>query len=115
MTEECANPLWLLWMQEWLDEAKTKNLRSATTLVCIRSHALDLVGLCALRRLKKACDALKICPLPMVHPSEAQALNGFGPKTCEKLEKKLKKHCEENGLPMPKRKGSFVSSQFTIQ
>ncbi|KAL9020856.1 MAG: hypothetical protein Q9185_001927 [Variospora sp. 1 TL-2023] len=72
------------------------------------------VGLCSKRiaghrslmrsRLKKACDSLKSCPLPMIHPSEAQALNGFGPKTCERLEKRLREHCEENGLPMPKRK-----------
>ncbi|KAL8826749.1 MAG: hypothetical protein Q9170_007287 [Blastenia crenularia] len=40
----------------------------------------------------------------MTYPSEAQALNGFGPKTCERLEKQLKEHCEANGLPMPKRK-----------
>ncbi|KAL8895294.1 MAG: hypothetical protein Q9207_008227, partial [Kuettlingeria erythrocarpa] len=40
----------------------------------------------------------------MTHPSEAQALNGFGPKTCERLEKRLKEHCEEKGIPMPKRK-----------
>ncbi|KAL9600683.1 MAG: hypothetical protein Q9219_003013 [cf. Caloplaca sp. 3 TL-2023] len=38
----------------------------------------------------------------MTHPLEAQALNGFGPKTCERLEKKLRAHCEENGMPMPK-------------
>ncbi|KAL8763430.1 MAG: hypothetical protein Q9184_000738 [Pyrenodesmia sp. 2 TL-2023] len=85
MAEDSANPLWLGWMQEMLEDARLKNLKSATTL-------------------KKACDSLKSCPLPMTHPSEALALNGFGPKTCERLEKRLKEHCEENGLPMPKRK-----------
>lgn len=85
MDDECANALWLGWMQEWLEDAKTKSLKNATTL-------------------KKACDSLKSCPLPMTHPSEAQRLNGFGPKTCERLEKRLREHCEENALPMPKRK-----------
>ncbi len=28
-------------------------------------------------------------------------LKGFGPKLCERLTEQLKKHCEENGLPMP--------------
>ncbi|KAL8947013.1 MAG: hypothetical protein Q9222_006664 [Ikaeria aurantiellina] len=54
---------------------------------------------------KKACDSLRSCPLTLTHPSEAQALTGFGPKICERLEQRLKQHCEENGLPMPKRKG----------
>ncbi|KAL8714957.1 MAG: hypothetical protein Q9225_006486, partial [Loekoesia sp. 1 TL-2023] len=85
MDDDCANPLWLDWMREWLEDARMKSLKSATTL-------------------KKACDSLKSCPLPMTHPSEAQALNGFGPKTCERLEKRLREHCKENGLPMPKRK-----------
>ncbi|KAL8804329.1 MAG: hypothetical protein Q9182_002611 [Xanthomendoza sp. 2 TL-2023] len=53
---------------------------------------------------KKACDSLKNCPLVLTHPSETQALHGFGPKICERLEQRLKQHCEENGLPMPKRK-----------
>jgi crossover junction endonuclease MUS81 len=28
-------------------------------------------------------------------------LKGFGPKLCERLTDKLKKHCQENGVPMP--------------
>lgn len=69
-------------------------------------YSNSTMGQCelTLRSLKKACDSLKSCPLPMMHPSEAQALNGFGPKTCERLEKQLRQHCDENGLPMPKRK-----------
>lgn len=35
------------------------------------------------------------------HPAELQQLNGFGPKLCQRLEESLKKHCEEQGLPMP--------------
>ncbi|KAL9591544.1 MAG: hypothetical protein Q9179_007616, partial [Wetmoreana sp. 5 TL-2023] len=72
-------------MQEWLDTARERNLKTATIY-------------------KKAINSLRSCPLTLAHPSEAQALNGFGPKICEGLEKRLKQHCEENGLPMPKRR-----------
>lgn len=44
---------------------------------------------------------MKACPLVFNHPSEAQQLNGLGPKLCERLTEKLKQYCEENGLPMP--------------
>lgn len=41
------------------------------------------------------------CPLRLNHPSEAQQLNGLGPKLCDRLTDKLKAFCDENGLPMP--------------
>lgn len=41
------------------------------------------------------------CPMRFDHPSEAQQLNGLGPKLCDRLADKLKAYCEENGLPMP--------------
>jgi crossover junction endonuclease MUS81 len=44
---------------------------------------------------------MKACPLVFQHPSEAQQLNGLGPKLCDRLTEKLKAYCEENGLPMP--------------
>lgn len=44
---------------------------------------------------------MKACPLIFQHPSEAQQLNGLGPKLCDRLTEKLKAYCEENGLPMP--------------
>lgn len=46
---------------------------------------------------------MKACPLVFQHPSEAQQLNGLGPKLCDRLTEKLKTHCAENGLPMPER------------
>src|SRR5207249_1169741 len=52
-------------------------------------------------RYKKAYDSLKACPLRFNHPSEAQQLHGLGPKLCERLTEKLKRHCSQNGLPMP--------------
>ncbi|KAL9576383.1 MAG: hypothetical protein Q9212_007145 [Teloschistes hypoglaucus] len=83
--DDCANPLWLGWMEEWLETARERNLKTTTIY-------------------KKAINSLKSCPLTLTHPSEAQALNGFGPKICGDLEKRLQRHCDENGLPMPKRK-----------
>ena len=44
---------------------------------------------------------MKACPLPFDHPSEAQQLNGLGPKLCDRLTEKLKAHCQEQELPMP--------------
>jgi crossover junction endonuclease MUS81 len=45
---------------------------------------------------------MKACPLRFEHPTEAQQLHGLGPKLCNRLTDKLKTHCSENGLPMPK-------------
>lgn len=44
---------------------------------------------------------MKACPLTFSHPSEAQQLNGLGPKLCDRLTEKLKAHCSDNGLAMP--------------
>lgn len=46
---------------------------------------------------------MKACPLTFSHPSEAQQLDGIGPKICDRLTEKLKEHCEANGLPPPKK------------
>lgn len=80
--EECANPLLLGWVKEWLDTARERNSKGFTVY-------------------RKAYDSLKSCPLPFQHPAEAQQLHGFGPKLCERLTDKLKAHCQTNGVPMP--------------
>ncbi|KAL2706295.1 hypothetical protein AAEP93_001545 [Penicillium crustosum] len=82
MSEECANPLLLEWIKEWLDQARERNSKGVTVY-------------------KKAYESMKACPLEFQHPSQAQQLNGLGPKLCDRLTDKLKAHCEENGLPMP--------------
>jgi crossover junction endonuclease MUS81 len=51
---------------------------------------------------------MKACPLHFEHPSQAQQLHGLGPKLCDRLTDKLKSHCSENGLPMPKLPGRGV-------
>ncbi|KAJ5795529.1 uncharacterized protein N7518_004069 [Penicillium psychrosexuale] len=86
MSEECANPLLLGWIKEWLDQARERNSKGVTVY-------------------KKAYESMKACPLEFQHPSQAQQLNGLGPKLCDRLTDKLKAHYQENGLPMPELPG----------
>ncbi|KAJ5643655.1 uncharacterized protein N7484_006162 [Penicillium longicatenatum] len=86
MSEECANPLLLGWIKEWLDQARERNSKGVTVY-------------------KKAYESMKACPLEFQHPSQAQQLNGLGPKLCDRLTDKLKAYCAENGLPMPEPPG----------
>ncbi|KAL4781857.1 ERCC4 domain-containing protein [Aspergillus varians] len=81
-SETCANPLLLGWIKEWLDYARERGTKGFTVY-------------------KKAYESMKAYPLILQHPSEAQQLNGIGPKLCERLTDKLKDYCNENGLPMP--------------
>lgn len=82
MADDCANPLLLAWVKEWLDEARMRN--SKGTII-----------------YKKAYDSLKACPIPFEHPSQAKILKNFGDKLCSRLTDKLKAYCEEQGVPMP--------------
>lgn len=80
-----ANPQLLEWVKEWYDTARERSSKGTTTY-------------------KHAYNSLRACPITFSHPSELQQLKGFGSKLCERLTEKLKKWCEENGRPMPKRK-----------
>ncbi|KAI9704314.1 MAG: Crossover junction endonuclease mus81 [Candelina mexicana] len=82
MANECANPLLLQWIGEWLETARERNTKGVTVY-------------------KKAYDSMKACPLAFDHPSQAQQLHGLGPKLCDRLAERLKAHCIENGLPAP--------------
>ncbi|KAK5658773.1 hypothetical protein OQA88_1584 [Cercophora sp. LCS_1] len=86
MPEErpCANPLYLEWVKEWWETARQRNTKGVNAY-------------------KHAYDALKACPIVFEHPSQVQQLRGFGPKLAERLTQRLEEHCEQNGLPMPKR------------
>ncbi|KAH0558634.1 hypothetical protein GP486_004716 [Trichoglossum hirsutum] len=79
---ECANPLLLEWLGEWLETARQRNSKGLQTY-------------------KKAYDSMRACPLPFSHPSESQQLSGLGPKLCERLTERMRKHCADNGIPMP--------------
>lgn len=80
----CANPLLLSWIKEILDVAIERNTKGVTTY-------------------KRAYNSMKACPLTFSHPSEAQQLDGIGPKIVSTLTDKLIEHCEANGLPAPKK------------
>ncbi|KAG5755730.1 hypothetical protein H9Q69_006031 [Fusarium xylarioides] len=79
---DSANLQLLAWVKEWLDLARERNSKGVTTY-------------------RTAYNSLKACPITFEHPAQLQQLKGFGPKLCERLEQQLKKHCEQNGLPMP--------------
>ncbi|KAG7009579.1 crossover junction endonuclease [Physcia stellaris] len=81
---ECANPLLAQFLKEWWDIAKERNSKGATTY-------------------KRAYESMIACPLTFTHPSEASVLHGLGATLCERLTNELKKHCERNGLPLPKK------------
>ncbi|MCJ1463592.1 Crossover junction endonuclease mus81 [Pseudocyphellaria aurata] len=83
MADQSANPLLLEFLKEWWDSARERSSKGATTY-------------------KKAYDSMKACPLTFNHPSEAQQLQGLGPKLCDRLTERLKAHCTANGLLMPK-------------
>lgn len=99
MSEECANPLLLGWIKEWLDQARERNSKGVTVYVSLGALRGRLYLTSS--RYKKAYESMKACPLEFQHPSQAQQLNGLGPKLCDRLTDKLKAHCQENGLPMP--------------
>lgn len=52
---------------------------------------------------KKAYHSMKACPTRFQHASEAEQLNGIGPKLCTRLNEKHIVYCNDNGLPAPKK------------
>ncbi|KAH6604801.1 crossover junction endonuclease mus81 [Trichoderma cornu-damae] len=91
----CANPQFLAWVKEWLDVARERSSKGATTY-------------------RNAYESLKACPVAFEHPASLQQLKGFGPKLCERLEAKLKQHCQQNGLPMPEHPQAKVASKRAL-
>lgn len=80
--DDLANPLLLDWVKEWLDTARERSSKGITTY-------------------KTAYESLKACPITFEHPQQLTQLKGFGDKLTGRLTDALKKHCEQNGLPMP--------------
>ncbi|KAJ1918790.1 Crossover junction endonuclease mus81 [Mycoemilia scoparia] len=85
--EDCANPLFLSWLKEWLVDARRRNLKTQYTL-------------------KKAYESLKIYPLPIENPLETTQLNGIGQGIAEKLEKKLQSWRKANNIQSPNYKNT---------
>lgn len=45
MSEECANPLLLGWIKEWLDQARERNNQGFTVLETTRFYIIDFADL----------------------------------------------------------------------
>ncbi|KAL2756860.1 hypothetical protein ACRALDRAFT_2101931 [Sodiomyces alcalophilus JCM 7366] len=84
--DEFSNPLLLDWLKEWLDQARERSTKGVVAY-------------------KNAYESLKACPITFTHPQQLRQLRGFGDKLCARLTDQMKKHCEQNGLPMPKKPG----------
>ncbi|CAJ77393.1 Holliday junction resolvase subunit Mus81 [Schizosaccharomyces pombe] len=78
---DCGNPLFLQWIQEWMEESTRRFPKSYQTW-------------------RKAYDSMKSCPITFHRPSQALALKGIGPTICAKLEKKWNAYCLENNIPI---------------
>ncbi|VDB96627.1 unnamed protein product [Peniophora sp. CBMAI 1063] len=82
---ECANPLFLEWVQEFHAE---KDYRR-------RGGPPRATG------YEMAITAIRNCTEKYDHPRYLLKLSGVGPTTVSRLEEKLEEYCEEEGLPMP--------------
>ncbi|CAG8494658.1 7514_t:CDS:2 [Dentiscutata erythropus] len=89
--DTCGNPLFLKWLGEWMESASAANNKAFYTY-------------------KKAYDSMSKYPLPFQHPAEAAILSGIGPGICQRLEMRLKQHCEETGQPIPQRPDELSTS-----
>ncbi|KAG0244055.1 Crossover junction endonuclease mus81 [Actinomortierella wolfii] len=83
---QCANPLYLEWLGQWMEFALENNQRSYYSY-------------------KRAYESMAKYPAPFTHPVEALCLSGVGPRIVEQLEQRLEQYCRDNGLPMPSARG----------
>lgn len=66
----------------------------------MRDHAREK-GLKSADAFNKGCRSLEQCPVLYERPAQLTELAGIGAKTIAELDKKLRSHCEETGLPYP--------------
>lgn len=81
---QCANPLLLSFLKKWWDEAKDRNTKGVIAY-------------------KRAYQSMLKCPMKLSHPSEATLLENIGAGLAKRMTEALEQHCEENGLPKPKK------------
>ncbi|KAJ1989564.1 Crossover junction endonuclease mus81 [Coemansia sp. RSA 1358] len=79
---ECANPLFLKWVNEWYQDACRRNAKTQFTL-------------------KKALKSLQRYPLRIENAQEAMQLEGIGQGIADRLAKKLASWQKENGIVVP--------------
>lgn len=63
--------------------------------------------------LNRALFALKNYPDPIYHPKDLLKVKGIGQTTMNKLSKRLKTYCEENGYSFPEESSSTDNTQST--
>lgn len=81
MAIEPANPLYVQWVAEWMEETRQS-------------------GSAMFKAYRKAHDSLLKCQTRYSHPSQAMELFGIGPTICRKLERKWEEHCKREGIPV---------------
>ena len=74
MAQDCANPLFAQWLKEWWDRERERQTKAAIVY-------------------KKAYQSMVACKEVYRHGSQAEQLNGVGPKICRKIEV-LQQICE---------------------
>lgn len=50
MSDECANPLLLSWIKEWLDEAQQRNSKGVTVSESLSNRSTDLADVTLVTR-----------------------------------------------------------------
>jgi hypothetical protein len=76
---ECPNPLFVKWVEEWRDEAREEGSKVQYAYT-------------------KALNSLKKYPLPLVSGQEAKILDHIGEKLAKKLDKKLMQYRSSEGM-----------------
>ncbi|PKY33381.1 hypothetical protein RhiirB3_420509 [Rhizophagus irregularis] len=86
----CGNPLYLKWLEEWMQEAKAINNNKSYYVY------------------KKAHDSVEKYPIPFQHPAETVILNGIEFKSTEHESKKQKKATIPKTYVPQYRSGSYA-------
>lgn len=89
------NPLFVQWMEEWVENAIKNNLRT--------KHVFQ-----------KGLSSLKKYPLPLKTGFDCCILEGFGPTICKLLDQKLERHKLEL-FKKPKAKKKVVPKKVLSQ
>lgn len=79
------NPLFVQWMEEWLEHSVKNNLKTISVF-------------------KRGLSSLKKYPLPLQFGRDCIILDGFGPTICKILDKRLAKHKLEESKKTVKKK-----------
>ncbi|KAJ2846336.1 Crossover junction endonuclease mus81 [Coemansia brasiliensis] len=93
---ECANPLFLKWINQWYEEARASNNKTQYTL-------------------KKALTSLQRYPLPIANPQDTTQLQGIGQGIANKLAKKLASWRKENGIAEPAAESTIAPGNASVE